>query len=173
MIKIRKEVESTARRFVINNIGSLPVDLESLCNGFGWVLRASNLEGADGYVIISNKSKIKYIYYDDSPNYILSNRYRFTIAHEIGHIILGHYKLNQELLSDNDIADMDDEADAVAAEILMPYSELKKFKDYDIDELSHYFQVSRMAMSNRLKKFNLLEKKNPCRASGLTNEIAY
>lgn len=111
------------------------------------------------------------------------NRQRFTIAHELGHYILGHQrqsvfidspaKYYTILFRDNDSSTgefiQEREANAFAAALLMPkqllideihriYKEKDKFdEDFDlIRNLCKKFQVSRQAMTLRLTNLDLL-----------------
>lgn len=79
-------------------------------------------------------------------------RKRFTIAHEIGHIYLRHYK---------HLSPSHREANIFATELLIPRSYVKKLileeGRYDIKQLSNYFEVSRQAMEIRVKELGLFE----------------
>ena len=81
------------------NIRSLPVKPSDICRHYGWIL-ADYQSGAgsidllgfsalkkqtDGFCTIT-KNHV-YIFFDGS---LPSGRQRFTVAHEIGHLILGH-----------------------------------------------------------------------------------
>lgn len=165
-----EEASETGRSFYFNYINSIPVDLITLCSDFGWILKGDDLKGEDGYIIMINESKKIFIYYDNTTKSISSNRYRFTIAHEIGHLILGHHKLNQNKINEQAIYNMEKEADIVAAEILMPYSVLRKQDSFDINELSELFKVSKEAMTVRIDSLGL--NKDKCEYE-LSSKLAY
>jgi len=123
------------------------------------------------------------LYYKNCKGYIginkrhVTNRQRFTLAHEIGHHALLHH------VSDNDIhvdrksfifrrTDNSDgneiherEANKFAASLLMPSSLLKKYirqnnidlnDDLDIYELSKKLEVSEQALTYRLLNLGLI-----------------
>jgi len=95
-----KAVYKTPHRVLIDSgITSLPVSVSQICSWNGWVLASydsakdmiaalglSDLtHDTDGFCL-KNKDRY-YIFYN---RHLPSERQRFVIAHEIGHIILGH-----------------------------------------------------------------------------------
>ncbi len=78
-------------------------------------------------------------------------RRRFTIAHEIGHLLMGH-----TCSSDNENAET--EANKFAAELLMPLAFLKVDfpKDRDLDNLSARYIVSKEAITWHLMDCRLI-----------------
>lgn len=68
------------------------------------------------------------IWYNDfHVDLLIYNRHRFSIAHEIGHIFLGHFNKNSTRLHRNELIEeeyvqMENEADLFAAYILSPYA---------------------------------------------------
>ncbi len=81
-------------------------------------------------------------------------RRRFTIAHEIGHLFLGHVcSGNDEGGSHNER-----EADIFAAELLMPKAILKKDygKSPDVPTLAQLYRVSGEALSIQLMNARLI-----------------
>lgn len=108
---------------------------------------AGPLVGTSGFAIFVNRSHSK-------------NRQRFTVAHELGHYLLHRHKLDEgEIVDDTFFRSrlsnrLEAEANAAAAEILMPYhllnSEARAGNKKDIRALSDIFKVSEAAMSIRL-----------------------
>ena len=81
-------------------------------------------------------------------------RRRFTIAHEIGHFLFGHdCTKNQEDGSRNEA-----EANAFAAELLIPTSFLKKdfSKIRNVQELAKLYRVSEQALTIKLMEARLV-----------------
>ncbi len=84
-------------------------------------------------------------------------RQRFTAAHELSHFLLHKDKIGDGI-ADNAMyrsglsSILETEANKLAADILMPMSEVnKKLEDnYTIEQLSDYFEVSYQAMNVRL-----------------------
>ncbi len=75
-------------------------------------------------------------------------RRRFTIAHEIGHLLLGHACNDRQ----DDGSHNETEANIFAAELLMPLSLIKKdFASlHDVGELSKLYRVSAESVTIRL-----------------------
>lgn len=82
-------------------------------------------------------------------------RRRFTIAHEIGHLLMGHACNRQE----NETSINETEANCFAAELLMPVQTLKKdIKTIrDIPTLAKRYLVSSQAMGIKLIDAHLLK----------------
>ena len=103
------------------------------------------------------------------------NRKRFTIAHELGHYFrhnpkikvgfvdgIGSGMMGRELL-ENKVSQDEVEANAFAAEILMPENDFKKIhreKNGNITEIAEYFIVSEAAAYTRAKMLGLLYNEN-------------
>ena len=102
-----------------------------------------------------------------NPNHH-ENRQKFSIAHEIGHFVLGHFDSEDdtnnedvyfaEYLKLKHSAEKESEANEFAAELLMPLSLIKKqlLISHDPVKLAEIFKVSEAAMWVRLSKLNLI-----------------
>jgi Zn-dependent peptidase ImmA (M78 family) len=91
----------------------------------------------------------KIIVYNDSHPAV---RQRFSIAHEIGHLVLGH-KVLTEIFNLNSKDAREIEANTFAAELLMPFDWLKQdlvSKQYNIKILAEKYWVSEEAMGWRI-----------------------
>lgn len=90
------------------------------------------------------------------------HRQRFTVAHEIGHLVLGHTSKNHTVEL-NDVGPEEIEANQFAAELLMPLQMLKNDLQKGFSNprvLASRYWVSEEAMWLRLKECNLLIKLN-------------
>jgi Zn-dependent peptidase ImmA (M78 family) len=94
-----------------------------------------------GFLAIAGEKKR--IFVDIDAHDFWEYRTRFTIAHELGHYLIGE---SEQL------------ADWFAAELLMPLAEIKQCGLCTISELSEYFKVTKSAMLCRLKKLKIREK---------------
>ncbi len=88
-------------------------------------------------------------------------RRRFSVAHELGHFLLGH-RIDQEIIDDDFDKPLppEQEANAFAAALLMPADFVKKSvskSGLDLDELSKIYEVSKQAMTIRLLALNLIK----------------
>ncbi len=98
---------------------------------------------------------------DEQEIYINShthpNRQRFTLAHELGHFVLGHKRRQwEDFLNETSGVPMEQEADAFASGLLMPKALLKTFKDLPPKKLAQLFKVSEAAMWVALDTNNLI-----------------
>lgn len=87
-------------------------------------------------------------------------RDRWSAAHELGHVVLGHCdlyevdKLTCNRLSNRERYILDREADTFAEELLMPSKWMRKYKSLKLTELTNIFNVSKEAMTIRLSKIS-------------------
>lgn len=82
-------------------------------------------------------------------------RKRFTVAHEIAHYLLHRNLFNKELIDDalyrsTLSTPIEAQANAFAADLLMPWHLLEPVRHRPIPELAELFQVSEEAMAIRL-----------------------
>ena len=89
----------------------------------------------DECIILINNSVVR-------PN--LMKRLNFSLAHELGHLVLRHHKYQ------NDVKNKEHEADEFAAQFLMPEIEIT-YMPKKLKLLSEYFFVSEIAASLRLE----------------------
>lgn len=101
-----------------------------------------------------------YILNDNKP----TSRKFFSIAHEIGHWMLHSKDKSRSRTSDYSLLDPqgiieEQEANAFAAELLMPYDEVMKciIFGYGVQELSQYFNVSYEFALNRYNFVSAME----------------
>lgn len=92
------------------------------------------------------------------------NRFRFTLAHELGHIYSGHVETENWLCRDSITAEGTDlleiQANAFAAEFLVPMNKLKEYifnRDVTrttISDVAEHFKVSTDVIRYRIKDLN-------------------
>ncbi|UYF99347.1 ImmA/IrrE family metallo-endopeptidase [Halomonas sp. GD1P12] len=108
-----------------------------------------------------DKDKGRYFceYNTTEPSY----RQRFTQAHELGHVVLGHVRNGASPKRDTSFAvssnDQDEiDANQFAAELLMPeeYVRTAVKQEFNLNKLANLFDVSTTAMHYRLKNLRLL-----------------
>lgn len=112
-----------------NNLISYPLNLEELCKNNNWELSPYSLSNAefsfislDGFTVFKNGKYI--IFYN--KDVIPKTRIRFTIAHEIGHIVLGHHFFDEQYYKNNE-SEIEKQADIFSGNILLPSVILHKF----------------------------------------------
>lgn len=104
-----------------------------------------------GYVYI--------LYNNDLP----TSRIRFSLAHEIGHIILQHQARG--------IDNYEREANMFAARLLMPMCIIKKLNIQSPNDLAKTFKVSLESATYRFARYQKLLKRNKFFISNLENQL--
>ena len=136
-----------AKRLLSNSQANLsrPVNLAIILNEQG--LSAQYKDGLIDEALLNPMERTIYIRRDDKP----MTRKLFSIAHEIGHWTLHSRDKERPRInfSDNPATDEivtaeEQEANAFAAELLMPYDEVRNFivHGYSIEYLMAHFNVS-------------------------------
>ena len=155
-------LSKAVRQFIIQNkIKSLPVDLIKIIHKNGWksakysksmeiiTLIDPNLCVDNWGFTIEVQGKF-IIFYDDLINKGSQN---FTLAHEIGHIVLKHYL--QEMP-----ATMEKEANMFAARLLMPMCVLHECKVETPEDIQNMCSVSNTAARYRFARLQIVKQRN-------------
>ncbi len=137
---------------VKEHISELPIKVIPLCKRLGIkVIKYSEAPNVpkegDGFSAVI--SKRAYIFYNDGA---IPQRQRFTIAHEIGHILLNH--------NETEVEDKEAEADVFASRLLMPACILKECKVQTEEDIMLLCDVSKAAAEIRLKRLKVLTERN-------------
>jgi Zn-dependent peptidase ImmA (M78 family) len=152
--------QNEAQRVLSENyIDSVPVRVEELISLYGLSLVYADLPRTDddkqiaGY--INTERKMVFIHKSDT-----ATRQAFTIAHELGHWLLHKTKLesNPSLgimfrvpLGTIDNNPDEKEANCFAANLLVPFDQLVKYKDKDQTSIATLFGVSPDVIGLRLR----------------------
>lgn len=150
---------------VLLNSVCFPLDLSAICDELGIILvtkqdyinyrQVTNslnqeicIKDGRSYLTYKNGKKIYTIIYDEKPHW----RWRFTIAHELGHILLGHLNDKRLQIERGGIdaqlyQDLENEADVFAGNFLAPpiliYEKLHQYNfPYTYSTISNTFQIS-------------------------------
>lgn len=136
------------------SLKELPIDLNKILAANNWDLVFYDLYEQDGFTMFKYKNGEKKYRICLDPNNIVERK-RFTLAHEIGHIILGHFEeYYDKVLTSSEMFILDKEADMVAGEILMPYRYMLRYYNWSINGLAYKFHVSKEAAQVRLNVLN-------------------
>lgn len=115
----------------------------------------------DSYTDYYVAHNLYYIYYNDLDNNInSSNRYRWNIAHELGHILLNHLSANNKTrilrtnLSDAEYNILEEEADYFAQLILVPHVPLLGFGIQSSNHIKILCKISEPAARKRFYEFS-------------------
>lgn len=105
-------------------------------------------------------SNIFLIYYNDiKPSIVNSNRYRWNIAHELGHVILNHHanhiktRIFRSTLSDYEYNVLEAEADYFAQLILVPHAVLYMFNINNASQIEELCKISGPASKKRYNEY--------------------
>ena len=156
MIKLerRNEIKEIVLQTLLHsNLPHLPVNIKKICKSFEYIrvipfsvqMKHRNMtfdevykqcESEDACADFYAKSGKYIIYYNDVTKwkYVTSNRYRWSLAHELGHILLKHHiqynktRIFRCALSDEEYNYLEEEADYFAQLILVPHAALLGFR---------------------------------------------
>ena len=161
-------------------ITSLPVDLNQILktldiNVFLYCdadfdADSPNLRGSDGFTTLVGYKKA--IYLNEQKG--TTQRRRFTMAHEIGHIVLDHplkplvYR-NSE--SDHNQKPEEVQANVFARDLLMPAGVLAALHVTTVDEIMRICSVSYISAQLRLKRLTELYKRGKFGAHPLERKV--
>ncbi len=160
---IRQRPEALARRVLEAHWdGVLPVDIRGLAESCGARVIDDPLLDVSGVVAIEGGEPVIKVNTNESEL-----RQRFTIAHELGHMMLRHLTKDKTEFRDPSknytMANFDRrerDANRFAAAILMPGEAVRavilEMDDADVDSLASVFKVSKAAMSIKLKSMGIL-----------------
>lgn len=158
--------QATSASAVLNRLwnGYLPVDVYGIAQAYGIEIREEPLDDAlSGYISIENGRPIMRVNVDDIPV-----RRRFTVAHELGHFVLGHVSQDGETCLRDTRSNysmssswQEREANHFAASLLMPAHAVEYvIRNGDattLNDLTRMFGVSRAAMQYRAGNLGILD----------------
>jgi Zn-dependent peptidase ImmA (M78 family) len=102
------------------SVNDLPINIRSIAKRLGVAEISAAMIGSDGYIGVDRTGRVVIRYNDGSPR----QRQRFTIAHEIGHLLISRHVPGGLQHRNRDSAAKDDgeeiAANRLAAELLMP-----------------------------------------------------
>ncbi len=121
-------------------------------------------KSSDGFTIIQKNRYM--IFYDNTK---LPTRIRFTLAHELGHIILetgfsqaksGTVYTERNNEPDKKDAPKETAANMFAARLLAPSCVLHELQLFTVEEIMQFCSISKTAAEFRLERLMLLEERN-------------
>ena len=162
---LREAAESRARSILQQfEITFVPVPVQIIAKKLGVAVQVMPLDDElSGMAFIKNDVAMIVLNASHHPN-----RQRFTLAHELAHHVLHREYLTENVHVDTAVLSRNEksaagvhakevEANAFAAELLMPRKELRKLGNVDVNDdvelatLAKRFQVSVSAMAVRLE----------------------
>ena len=140
-------------------IKELPIKITKICLQIGIPVKFADLQSnSDGYTFIHQGQPIIVI----NKNCTSMSRLRFTVAHELGHIILGHvgkYALVNREPSPNDNP-IEQEANIFASRLLAPACVLWACQVQSAEDIMKLCDISYQAASFRMERMKVLYARN-------------
>lgn len=154
--KYKKSRDAVWQLLIDIGAKELPIRVIDICHMLGISVKIADLKSTDGKTMILSGEPIILV-----RKITNTGRLRFTIAHELGHIILGHvgiYELvNREPSpSDNPI---EQEANIFASRLLCPACVLWGCNVKTADDIVRLCDVSKTAAEYRMKRMNELYRR--------------
>ena len=144
--------------FISDNPDFLYMDMDTFCKSKDWNLipfgeadKELMLISKDGYTFYENGS-FSIFYNQDKPK----TRQRFTISHEIGHIILyHHFYVPTKILTNNKNKGIwEYQADTFAQNILFPIEWAENLKGQSIHNIAKFLGVSKEMVNVRYRNLS-------------------
>lgn len=163
---IYKQVRNASWQFLIDNeVCSFPVDLHTIVKSMGIKVRKDDgtfLNGSDGATFFSSDATC---YIVIAPT-LTAQEARYTVAHELGHIILGHTLFNGSVKPPKR---EEYQADRFAMGILAPACVLWGLNLHTPEEIATLCNISSGYAKKRAKRMAKLYERNQF----LTSELEY
>ncbi len=169
-----KQTRDASWHFLIDNeIKALPLNVVDVCNqnGVSIIKNSSVNELKDGEIGVSVLHQNNwYIIYDDTAP---KERVRYTIAHEMGHIYLGHpLKAGYHArIIDTDKPDTEWQAERFAIGILAPACVLWGLNLHTAEEIKAVCDISFSAAKIRAERMKLLYERDKFLISPLEKTV--
>lgn len=155
------------------NVIELPIDIVKIAKVLGIkVIKNSIVNWLEpdesGVTVIQDVQW--YIVYDDTQS---KQRCRFTIAHELGHILLGHTLKNGRHARTFDLSkpEIETEADVFASRLLAPACVLWALDLHTPTGIAKLCDISYQAAEIRAKRMDILYKRNKFLLSPLERQV--
>lgn len=155
-------VRDTAWNVLLDcNVDSLPVDIYAIAKHYNVNIYANKdvnlLEPKEIGLSLKLNGELA-IVYDDT---MINTRIRFTIAHELGHILLGHpERCSRQDKFIKNRSELEEEADKFAARILAPACVLHGLNVKSAEEIMAYCNISMAAARIRANRMMILNERN-------------
>ena len=180
-----KSARDTAWQILIDcGVSALPVKTSQICEHYGWILRsyqsgAGSIEAlgltgltkkTDGFCAVTENHT--YIFYD---RVMPAARQRFTVAHEIGHLMLGHVGPGMATTQNREPTGTEkpeeQQANQFAARLLAPACVLHEIGAVTPEAIARCCGISRQAAELRAARMRELERRGRFYSHPLEREL--
>lgn len=169
----KKARNASWQALIDNKVDSLPVDIVQIVQNNGIKLlknsQANELRSGEAGISIFD-GKQWFIVYDDT---LPIGRKRFTVAHEIGHIVLGHPLIAgfHARTMGGELSQTESEANIFASRFLAPACVLWGLNVHTAADISRICVISKEAAEIRAKRMEKLYKRNMFLTSPLERQV--
>lgn len=169
----KKARNASWQALIDNKVDSLPVDIVQIVRNNGIQLlknsQAKELRSGEAGISVFDGTQW-YIVYDDS---VSLGRKRFTVAHEIGHIFLGHPLVAgfHARTTGGKLPQTENEANIFASRFLAPACVLWGLNAHTAAEISRFCEISAESAEIRAKRMAELYKRNMFLTSPLERRV--
>ena len=167
--KYQRSRDLAWRILLQENVRELPVNIVGLCKQMGIrVQYFTPTGGSDGYTTIFLGMPRIFVSRECSVE-----RQRFTIAHELGHILLGHVGEAELVNREPEPGDnpMEHEANVFASRLLAPACVLWALDVREPEEIAALCRISRQSAAFRAERMKLLYERNRFLSSPLERKV--
>lgn len=165
-------------------VSELPVRTSQICDHYGWILRSYQgglrsiellgltglMEKTDGFCTVTENHV--YIFYDRT---MPVGRQRFTVAHEIGHLMLGHVGPGMATTQNREPTGTEkpeeQQANQFAARLLAPACVLHEIGAMTPEDIVCFCGISRQAAEFRSARMRELENRGKFYAHPLERQL--
>lgn len=171
MSQARRPIQAAQKLLADHGVTEAPINVQELAGQAGAIVSYEAFKEDLSGVLVKEKTRVVI----GVNSFHAMTRQRFTIAHELGHLMLGHKGevfvdqtvMRRDAKSSTAADPLEIEANQFAAELLMPASLVleavrrRQAKRSDlssillVDELAEEFQVSSQAMEYRLTNLGM------------------
>ncbi len=168
--KYQKSRDAAWQILIDFKISSLPVKITDLCKELGVEVKLAKIDSeSDGFSFMKEGSPIIVL----NANCTNTSRLRFTCAHELGHIILGHVGLYELVNREPSPSDnrIEHEANVFASRLLAPACVLWGCRVKSPEDIIKLCDISYAAAEYRMQRMNILYARNKFLTSPLERKV--
>ena len=145
------------------NINALPINLSQVLDYYH--IKIKSFSSNDKQAFIENNS----IFLNTQ---LIKTRARFTVAHELGHILLNHKNLSHSIHSESDNKNIEEfQANIFARCLLMPAIVLKEINYIEAQDIADACNVSLQSARYRAERMQELLRRDKFNLSPLERQV--
>ena len=142
-------------------VNKLPINLKEVFSYYN--INLKTFVNSDDEAFIKNNT----VYFNNNLNF---KRVRFTLAHELGHVLLNHENLTHTVHTENNNRE-EYQANIFARGLLMPAIVLKELNCIEPQDIANICNVSLQSAEYRSQRLKELIKRNKFNLSPLERQV--